>query len=225
MFGNNPKRPFFKSDGTVLEVKKIFLTLQGEGVYAGMPAIFIRLGGCNLACSFCDTDFEDYQQMQLPQILHQIQLCNRNNSGQRAAKLVVITGGEPLRQPIGPLCELLLRDGYMVQIESNGTLPGELPQESQIVCSPKIVAGKYTKINESLIPHLIAIKFLISARVPGYSSVPIDILPPGQFTIFLQPMDEYDAKFNKENQELTIQLALKHGYRLSYQLHKILEIE
>lgn len=69
MFGNNLKRPVVKGDGRSLSIKSIFKTLQAEGAYCGVPAIFIRLGGCNLACSFCDTEFEDYLEKSLDEII------------------------------------------------------------------------------------------------------------------------------------------------------------
>jgi organic radical activating enzyme len=58
MRGNNPIRPPEQGDGMILQVKSIFATIQGEGPNVGTPAVFIRLGGCNLACEFCDTSFE-----------------------------------------------------------------------------------------------------------------------------------------------------------------------
>ena len=72
MFGKNPKRPSIVSDGNSIFVQEIFPTIQGEGIFSGLPAIFIRLGGCNLACSFCDTEFENFQEMQILDILSDI---------------------------------------------------------------------------------------------------------------------------------------------------------
>jgi len=58
MFGTNPLSKPIESDGLYLEVQDIFSTIQGEGPFAGKPAVFLRLAGCNLRCFFCDTDFE-----------------------------------------------------------------------------------------------------------------------------------------------------------------------
>ena len=57
MFGKNPIRKPENHDGNFLKIQEIFYTIQGEGIYSGYPAVFVRLGGCNLACKFCDTDF------------------------------------------------------------------------------------------------------------------------------------------------------------------------
>jgi 7-carboxy-7-deazaguanine synthase len=225
MFGQNIKRSVFKGDGTLLQIKKIFLTLQGEGIYAGIPAVFIRLGGCNLACSFCDTDFENDALLHIDEILSQVIKYSAKPGAKRSVNLVVITGGEPLRQPINLLCQLLLQQNYKVQIESNGTLFTEMPKQVEVICSPKVIANKYTKIHQALLPHLIAIKFLISSTEITYSNVPVNILPSNDIPILVQPMDEFDEKINRANQELAIKLALENGYRLSYQIHKILNIE
>ncbi|HEY6020017.1 MAG TPA: 7-carboxy-7-deazaguanine synthase QueE, partial [Candidatus Paceibacterota bacterium] len=58
MFGQNPVSPI-RHDKESFLVKDIFYTIQGEGPYAGRPAVFVRLGGCNLRCAFCDTDFSN----------------------------------------------------------------------------------------------------------------------------------------------------------------------
>ena len=72
MFGKNPIRPPEKGDGSILFVQEIFPTLQGEGPLAGVPAVFLRLGGCNLACSFCDTEFESFKEWKLEDIIAEV---------------------------------------------------------------------------------------------------------------------------------------------------------
>lgn len=225
MFGNNPKRPLIKGDGAQLFVQSIFKTLQAEGPFAGIPAIFIRLGGCNLACDFCDTEFESFSPILLEEVINRVLDLSKNSARNQSVFLVVITGGEPLRQPIKLLCQKLLELDYKVQIETNGTLCQDLPDAVEIVCSPKVSAGKYYRINQDLLPKISALKYLISANVPGYSEVPKFGKVDYKIPIFVQSMDEYDTDKNEKNKKLAVSIALENGYRLSYQIHKELTIE
>lgn len=225
MLGDNPKRPPTIGDGSSLLVKNIFKTLQGEGPHAGMPAIFIRLGGCNLACSFCDTEFENYQKHYLFEILKTIEKLSLNSQSIRSVNLVVITGGEPFRQPINALCEKLLSLGFAIQIETNGTLYREIPKEVDIICSPKVSNNKYLSVREDLLPKIMAFKFLISSNIEFYESVPELGQSKYNIPVFVQAMDEYNVKINKKNQQMAVELAINNGYRLSYQIHKNLGIE
>lgn len=214
MFGKNPIRKPVRGNGDVLEVQEIFSTIQGEGPYAGVPATFIRLGGCNLACSFCDTEFESFKEMGITEILNQI-LPFKNN-------LVVITGGEPLRQPIEKLCQMLIDKNYKVQIETNGTLFRDLPGGVEIVCSPKNSGQGYMSVREDLLSRTQALKFIVSANDNNY----YDIAEVGQkkfnIPVYVQPMDEIDKVKNRANLAHAVKLAQGNGYRLSIQLHKIL---
>ena len=219
MFGDNPIRPPVFGDGQTLSVQNIFLTIQGEGPYVGMPAVFIRLGGCNLACSFCDTEFESFSEMSLSQIIDDV-LLKKGNS-----ELVVITGGEPLRQPIEILTERLLDLGLKVQVETNGTLYRKLPKKVDIICSPKAGKNGYYPIRPDLLKSISAFKFIISKNIAEYSSVPDLALEGHKIPIFVQPMDEQDEAKNLANRNYAMDLAIKNGYRLSIQLHKILDIE
>lgn len=215
MFGKNQIMQPEIGAGDALSVVKIFPTIQGEGPRAGEPAIFIRLGGCNLACNFCDTEFDEFTEMSLSKISAEV---TAHKTGE---KLIVITGGEPLRQPIEKLCSMLIADGFVVQIETNGTLFRDLPSEVEIVCSPKVT----TQIRGDLLARIDAFKFLVSKTMDGYTDVPqvgqIDIDAP----IYIQAVDEYDADKNAQNLAYAQELAVRNGYRLSIQLHKILGIE
>ena len=249
MYGKNPIRPPETGDGGTLGVQHIFATIQGEGPYAGVPAVFVRLGGCNLACNFCDTEFESFKQVAIEEIVASVsQLASSpelakptigrsteqdgfpynfasQNSGndEKIITLVVITGGEPLRQPIAPLCEKLLANGFKVQIETNGTLWRPLPEGVEIVCSPKNTGAGYFPLRPDLLARVDAFKFLISAEHPGYRDV-ADV-GQGRKPVFVQPMDEYDDARNAANLTLAVELAQARGYRLSLQLHKIVGIE
>jgi len=98
-----------------LIINEIFYSIQGEGSRAGLPCIFIRLTGCDLRCTYCDTDyaFDEGKAMSISQIINQIKTY--------PAKLVEITGGEPLLQPEAyPLMSLLCDEGYEVMLETGG---------------------------------------------------------------------------------------------------------
>ncbi|WP_367364025.1 7-carboxy-7-deazaguanine synthase QueE [Candidatus Tisiphia endosymbiont of Nedyus quadrimaculatus] len=219
MFGQNPKRPAIFNDGTSLEIKSIFKTIQGEGPFVGMPAVFIRLGGCNLACNFCDTDFEDFNILTINNIIEEVVKLATN------IKLVVITGGEPFRQPIELLCYKLVDLDYIVQIETNGTLYRDLPDKVHIVCSPKAGKNGYALLRDDLLSHINALKFLVAKNIPKYSNIPEVGQSKYNIPVFIQPMDQNNPLLNKENERLAIDLAIKYGHRLSLQTHKILGIE
>src|SRR5690606_33313693 len=155
MFGKNPILPPKKGDGSILDVHKIFATFQGEGPFVGYPAIFIRLSGCNLSCDFCDTEFDSYESIAVEEIIRKVKNLSENE-GKRIYKLIVISGGEPFRQPIEKLCQKLISKEFQVQIETNGTLYRELPKEVKIICSPKNSGGGYKTIRNDLLPKISA---------------------------------------------------------------------
>ncbi len=114
---------------TQFVVSEIFLSLQGESTYAGLPCVFIRLTGCNLRCSYCDTAyaFSGGRKMSLAEIrAHVLRLAepfrlNRAKSGRLRLPLVELTGGEPLLQRGSlRLMKRLCDDGFIVLLETNG---------------------------------------------------------------------------------------------------------
>lgn len=226
MFGKNPKRPPEMGDGSSLKVVEIFPTLQGEGPFVGQPAVFVRLGGCNLACSFCDTEFEVFQEMGLEDIIKRVVYFSNPNSPSRGElglvrDLVVITGGEPLRQNIAPLCEALLSKGLRVQIETNGTLWRPLPAGVNVVCSPKVTDGKYHPLRPDLLERVDALKFIVSSEDADYRAVGEVGQANRDIPVYVQPMDAYEPAKNAANAAHALQLAEANGYRLSTQMHKV----
>ncbi len=219
MLGNNLKRTIEVTEGRSLKIQEIFLTIQGEGPYAGRGAVFVRLGGCNLACKFCDTEFDSFVEYSVEDIIENVKKLSSHN----AVNLVVISGGEPFRQSINKLCEELLNANFQIQIESNGTLYQKIPQQVEIVCSPKSVDGKYYKIRPELISHIIAYKFLVSANLSGYTSVPEwDFIDA---PIYVQPINQYSEELNTQNNILAVDIAIKKGYILSCQIHKMIGVK
>jgi len=222
MFGKNKILPPKKGDnGQLLDIVNIFKTIQGEGPFIGMPAIFVRLGGCNLACKFCDTQFDEFQVIKTDQIIKEIEkLAITGNI--KTHQLVVITGGEPLRQNITPLCQTLIDLGYQVQIETNGTIYQDLPEKTYIVCSPKNNdQKKHYSINQQLLPKINAFKFLISKYQKNYDFVPKNL----NKLVYLQAIDEYDEQKNHQNTKLALKLAQESGYLMTLQAHKIWQID
>lgn len=218
-----------RSDGKLF-LHHVFATIQGEGPYAGVPAVFVRLNGCNLQCPACDTDYSSRGDLVTPAEL--VGLIEEEQTGK--SNLVVITGGEPFRQNLAPAVDLLLDFGYHVQIETNGTLfvPGLRYDEVTIVCSPKT-----GRLNQELLPHIDAFKYVVSAdnigedglpvQVLGHTAFPVVARPPVDFDgrIYVQPMDAQDAVENRRNLEAAIRSCLRFGYTLSLQTHKIIGME
>lgn len=223
---------------SILDVHSLFYTIQGEGPFAGRPAIFIRLAGCNLQCPMCDTDYTDGRyKASVPGIVGKVYSL-AEHLPKSNPPLVVITGGEPFRQYLSDLIIELLGEGFPVQIETNGTLYQELPwcDELTIVCSPKTGA-----LNKHLVPHIDAFKYVLDAdSVSSYDGLPLSALghpnsgqvarPPAGFsgTIYLQPIDDHKAtplnNFMTEHLAACVKSCMAYGYTLGLQLHKYLNL-
>lgn len=247
MFGNNKIHPLV-TDPTHLAVESTFYTLQGEGPFTGCPALFIRLAGCNLACHFCDTQFES--QVNNLQVVDDIVIDLQKNYTNQQRRFVVLTGGEPLRQNVVHFLKQLLATGTeLIQIETAGTVwqvgLEDLVQSGKvvIVCSPKtpsvnlfvkefchhwkyiITAGEIS--GDDGLPNRgtqVATKdkgqklFRIEAREWGWKARPDDV-------IWVSPCDSYNLRQNQANQAAAVNSALKFGYRLNLQIHKIVGLE
>ena len=226
MFGKNKILKIEQHSGDFLDIQEIFPTLQGEGPFVGQGAIFIRLGGCNLKCNFCDTEFDSFKNFSLTEILQKVVEFSKNSQGKIVRKLVVISGGEPMRQPIEKLCKELILLNFLVQIETNGTIFRELPREVKIICSPKISNHKYHLLRSDILQKIDALKFIISANNDDYSEVgEVGQASRNAISIYVQPMDEYDEKKNKENLQKCLDLCEENGYFLSLQTHKIIGLK
>lgn len=216
-----------------LDVHSIFDTIQGEGPYAGHPAIFIRLAGCNLQCEGCDTEYTGPQRRMLhfTDLVREVNvLWTKSLRNSEPEPLVVVTGGEPFRQPCGKLVNQLRLSGYFVQFETNGTLFDTSISDSDwdeisVVCSPK------TNINALLMPHISALKYVMKAGEMEADGLPAhaldsDAKPQRPWCgydgpIYLQPYDEGHPARNADNLQTCIESCMKFGYILSLQLHKL----
>lgn len=106
-------------NGRLLPLVEDFYTIQGEGFHSGKPAYFIRLGGCDVGCKWCDAKFtwkaSDFPPVPIEPIIER--------AASFEAQAIVITGGEPLMYPLRPLTEGLHRKGLQIFLETSGTHP------------------------------------------------------------------------------------------------------
>lgn len=127
-------------------IVEIFESLQGEGYNTGMPAIFVRFAGCNLNCTWCDTNFRQFTRFTLDELMTKIQEYKSNN--------IIITGGEPtMVKDLSLLLRPLKAKGYFIAMESNGL--GKVdPLIDYLAISPKFCyqsryqKSQQTKANE-----------------------------------------------------------------------------
>ncbi len=208
-------------------IKEVFYTLQGEGLQAGMPAVFCRFAGCNLwsgrekdrasaICQFCDTDFVGTDGPGGGKFTTAQELADKIASlwpsDEPVNRLVVLTGGEPLLQLDEPLIAAIQAQGFRVAVETNGTIAA--PAGIDWVCvSPK--AG-------STLVQLTGQELKLVFPQPGLmpDDLPWDRLAFEHYC--LQPMD---GVLRKQNTKAAIAYCQAHPkWRLSIQTHKVLGI-
>jgi 7-carboxy-7-deazaguanine synthase len=195
-----------RRDAHVIALSEIFYTVQGEGTWTGMPAVFVRLAGCNLSCDFCDTDYSMKALRSIEQIVDDV----RALSADRPA--IVLTGGEPFAQAETPaLIDALRADGRRVHVESNGTAFASLPDDVWLCVSPK------ERVDPRMAARADEAKLIVDRRVPEEHVPLFDRLP----VLLLQP------EGNKpQNVAIAIEYAKAHPqrFRLSLQTHKFIGV-
>lgn len=147
-----------------LQITEIFHSIQGESTYAGLPCIFIRLTGCNLRCTWCDTEYSFHggRRMEIDDILAAI--------APYGTRLAEVTGGEPLLQKdVYPLLDRLLASGYKTLLETSGERPlDQVPQDVikivDVKCPDSGEADTFHLPNlQAMAPHD-ELKFVIGTR-------------------------------------------------------------
>jgi 7-carboxy-7-deazaguanine synthase len=188
-----------------LLVTSMFYTFQGEGPYAGRPAFFLRLAGCNLGakkeCPWCDTRFNFDEGVHWAHSY----VWNEYTTTGKFCGLVVVTGGEPLLQwrSLARLIECKNREEHNVplwQFETNGILLDERILDEAMdfgnvhfVVSPKIIGGRYRDIPPEWHAYekLISLKYIVSAdESDPYHAVPLI----SSFVVYLSGMTEYNGE-------------------------------
>lgn len=192
------------------KINEIFYSLQGEGVFTGKAALFVRFSGCNLKCPFCDTDFKSHREMTSKEIIAYMKGLSNE------CVFVVLTGGEPTLQVDDNLIDNLHEQGYFVAMETNGTnvLPFGI---DWVTCSPK---NLFVDKAEPVIAHCNELKVVFNGEHPDirYDSVKAD-------HYYLQPCDTGKKERNAEILNKCIEYIKKNPrWRLSLQTQKIINV-
>ena len=193
-------------------VNDIFYSLQGEGHNTGRAAVFIRFAGCNLRCSFCDTEFDTYCEMTAEEIVASISTY--------PARFTVLTGGEPTLQVDEAFVDLLHQHGFEVAMESNGTRPA--PNNLDwLTVSPKISGEKWKVESGWRLPDEVKVVFdedtVPETYLPSLSTLHLSPI------LYLQPCDTGNAERNAIIINRCIDYIKEHPrWRLSLQTHKLI---
>jgi 7-carboxy-7-deazaguanine synthase len=193
----------------VYNVSEIFYSIQGEGLLQGIPMVFIRMAGCNLRCSFCDTKYalKNGEKKGVVEILKEIQ--------RYSCKKVCITGGEPFLQNLSPLVKTLKDKKYYLTAETNGTLWQRIPLD-WLTVSPKTDGKKlYPRgYDKRFLNAASEFKYVITGR-RDLSFIDRSIRKP----VVLQPVDN-NIKIAREIVTFLKKNAGRNWY-LRMQMHKI----
>ncbi|MDO6508612.1 7-carboxy-7-deazaguanine synthase QueE [Colwellia sp. 4_MG-2023] len=219
------------------KINEMFETIQGEGSFTGQPSIFIRLQGCPVGCSWCDTKHtwevelsdEVTKEKMLAKSQETPQWSNLSVTQIKAlvteqgyqAKHVVITGGEPCMVDLTPLCDAFEYIGYSTQVETSGTFDILVSTKCWVTVSPKInMRGGYPILSSAMaradeIKHPVATEQHVDDLKTLLAEHDI-----GNTPIYLQPISQKDRAT-----QLAIDTCIANNWRLSIQVHKYIGIE
>lgn len=192
-----------------MRVNEVFCSLQGEGVFTGRAAVFVRLAGCNLRCPFCDTQHEDGREMSCEEVLEAVAAFPTRH--------VVFTGGEPALQLTAEILDAFKARGYFVQVETNGTRRLPPAGIDWVTCSPKADFCEAAEIRQ---PQINEVKVVFDG-----THDPAKWLHVKAEAYCLQPCDTGDTAQNEAITAQCVDYILRHPeWRLSLQTHKILHV-
>jgi 7-carboxy-7-deazaguanine synthase len=216
-----------------LRIAEIFTSIQGEGIWTGVPSTFIRISGCNLRCIWCDTKYASWNP-EGPTL----GICEVAEEAERAGvEHVVLTGGEPLLfDAVVPLARVLKENGHKITIETAGTIYREIDCDLMSI-SPKLSNSTptaepewsrrhdETRRNIDALRKLIGryqsqIKFVLTS-VKEESEVQswldeLTGLPPFEVLVMAEGVDSQEQC---QRQRELVGLCIKHGWRLSPRHH------
>ncbi len=210
MPANQKNQP--KIAGDALPVMEAFYTIQGEGYHQGKAAYFIRLGGCDVGCHWCDVkdswDADIHPSRTLQQLSDEIPIAS--------SKIIVCTGGEPLMYNLESFCMYFHQGGYMLHLETSGAY--ELTGKWDWIClSPK----KFAPPKTTIFPYVNELKIIIYNKsdfdwAEEYASAMKD-----NCHLFLQP--EWSKK-NKLMPYIVDYVKSNPKWKISLQIHKFMDV-
>jgi len=218
-------------------VNEVFQTIQGEGFFTGVPAIFIRLQGCPVGCSWCDTK-HTWELSELNEVAPELVIRVDGQIGRWAnlsadslidalreknftAEHVVITGGEPCMYDLSNLTTLLHQAGYKTQIETSGTFSVMCSDDTWVTVSPKTnMKGGFEVLTQALeradeVKHPVA-----TAKHIAQLDTLLQEINTADKVICLQPISQKGRAT-----ELAMETCIQRNWRLSIQTHKYLYID
>jgi len=160
-----------------MQITEIYKSLQGESTHAGLPCVFVRLTGCNLRCTWCDSEFSFYggRKMTIEEVVAEVNNLQPSTGNRQLTTgncLVEITGGEPLLQEreVVPLMEHLLAAGYKVLLETSGERPlARVPKQVvkivDVKCPHSGEAGTFAIENLGALEPHDELKFVLTDRI------------------------------------------------------------
>ncbi|MEC6795614.1 7-carboxy-7-deazaguanine synthase QueE [Photobacterium sp. S4TG1] len=221
----------------VYKINEVFETIQGEGVFTGVPAIFVRLQVCPVGCSWCDTkqtwtaEAEDLVNVERIMIktedsplwtkLDANGIVDLLVEQGYTAKHVVITGGEPCIYDLRPLTTALEKSGFNCQIETSGTSEILTSDQTWVTVSPKINMKAKLPVLSSALARANEIKHPVGTHkdIEQLDALLAPVTLRTDVTIALQPISQ-----KPRATELCISTCIARNWRLSIQTHKYLAI-
>jgi organic radical activating enzyme len=196
----------------LLPIAEIFYSLQGEGGRTGQATVFVRVAGCTLACSFCDTDFRVRRAMTVAEVADETLTYG--------CPWVCLTGGEPTMYDLQPLCDRLHDAGLRLQVETNGQHPRPDWRLDHITVSPKETEGG--RLHPWYLENATEFKYVVDTKADIARALANPAADrPGGPALYVQP-----NALNPDAVRLCIEAVKAHPdrLRLSLQTHKLLHI-